>query len=128
MAISKINSNSLTDSSITTAKIAAGAVAQSDLETLVIPIGVGQTWQDMKASRAHGTTYTNTTGRPIYVYIYNGISTNNSFTITVNGVSWGGYYFSNGNCGTPTFIVPAGGTYSVSTGASLTIANWMELR
>lgn len=90
--------------------------------------GYGQTWQDVKASRAHGTTYTNTTGRPIYVYVYNSIATNGTFTITVNGISWGGYYFASGNCGTPTFIVPAGGTYSVSTTASLTVANWMELR
>jgi len=108
MAISKVNTNSL--------------------DAALVPLGAGQTWQDVKASRAHGTTYTNTTGRPIYVHIYNSISTNGIFTIVVNGVSWGGYYYSNGNCGTPTFIVPAGGTYSVSTGASLTVANWMELR
>ncbi len=103
-------------------------VPQGMLDSAVIPLGVGQTWQDVKASRAYGTTYTNTTGRPIYLYIYNSIATNGTFTITVNGVSWGGYHYAAGNCGTPTFIVPAGGTYSVSTTASLTVANWMELR
>ncbi len=32
-------------------------------------IGVGQTWQDVTASRVAGTTYTNSTGRPIYINI-----------------------------------------------------------
>ena len=32
-------------------------------------IGVGQTWQDMTASRSAGVTYTNTTGKPIMIAI-----------------------------------------------------------
>ena len=32
-------------------------------------IGVGQTWQDVTASRASGVTYTNSTGKPILVSV-----------------------------------------------------------
>jgi hypothetical protein len=31
--------------------------------------GVNQTWQDLTGSRAAGTTYTNTTGKPIMVFV-----------------------------------------------------------
>ena len=50
-------------------------------------IGVGQTWQDVTASRALGVTYTNTTGKPIHVIA--GIFSTNVGTqsATVNGVS-----------------------------------------
>lgn len=133
-----VNSTYLADNSVISSKIPNGAIGTAQLgvasvtsatmETLVLPLGVSQTWQDVKASRAYGTTYTNSTGRPIYVYVYSSIGTNGTFTITVNGVTWGGYHYAAGNCGTPTFIVPSGGTYSISTTASLTVANWMELR
>jgi len=33
-------------------------------------IGVGQTWQDVTSSRAKNTTYTNSTGKPIQVFIF----------------------------------------------------------
>lgn len=33
-------------------------------------LGVGQTWQDVTTSRSVGTTYTNTTAKPIQVSVY----------------------------------------------------------
>ncbi|MEE1920331.1 hypothetical protein V0R52_28565, partial [Pseudomonas asiatica] len=47
---------------------ADAAAARVTLGVLT-PIGEGQSWQDVTASRTWATTYTNTTGRPIMVSI-----------------------------------------------------------
>jgi len=102
--------------------------------TSVVPngIGIGQTWQDVKSSRSSGTTYTNSTGKPIMVATS---STN------VNGSSYmasycDGVLLSEAKGATPTstpsstgfsFIVPAGSTYSVSFSGT-GINTWVELR
>ena len=83
-----------------------------------------QSWQNVTGSRALGTTYTNSTGRPIIVAINTfGAGTT---TITIGGVAvqiaycWAGHTDGGGWA-----IVPVGVTYVVS-GASL--GNWYELR
>lgn len=88
-------------------------------------IGVGQTWQDVTASRSTGTTYTNTTGRAIFVYIQFGTSGSpNINAILVDGVAVG---FASGQGGmTNSFIVPPGSVYRV--GANNTFLSWTELR
>ena len=49
-------------------------------------IGVGQTWQDVTASRVAGITYTNSTGKPISVSIsIEAISNDVACTLTVQG-------------------------------------------
>jgi len=83
--------------------------------------GVGQTWQDVGASRAANTTYVNTTGKPIMVNIYWGGS-NGAIVATVNGVGFticsnGGFSMA-GNV-----IVPTGATYSINA-----FSTWHELR
>lgn len=83
-------------------------------------IGVGQTWQDVTASRVSGTTYTNTTGKPIQVYV-NGNGTG-SPVVVVNGVQIA--YDTVNYFVPPTFIVPNGATYSVT----VAISKWSELR
>lgn len=95
-------------------------------------LGYGQKWVDVTASRASGTTYYNTTGKPICIFVnlYNtSVGTVNSFV--VNGAVIGstssnpqtGSYLS-GN-----FIVPPGASYSIGTGAgSPNIVLWTELR
>lgn len=98
-------------------------------------LGYGQTTQNVTASRAMGTTYYNTTGKPIYVSVnVSGTVANSTvyLSITVNGVLQDqcGYI-----AGTPAAnfgvaahaIVPPGASYVVgSTQASL--ASWTELR
>lgn len=88
-------------------------------------IGDGQTWQIVTASRAFGTTYTNSTSKPIMVYIT--CSGSGINTITVGGVAIGSFQANasavNSNA---SFIVPIGATYVVSTGA--TLSKWSELR
>ena len=95
-------------------------------------IGVGQTWQDLTASRAIGTTYTNSTGKPIYVKIVCTAPQNVSISPTVDGVvlaSSSGSFTANARTSSD-FIVPNGATYSITgIGGSLTsITTWSELR
>jgi hypothetical protein len=83
-------------------------------------LGYGQTWQDVSASRVSGTTYTNTTGKPITVFVSAGVG---GTTIVVNSVS----LLSAIGIVPQTFIVPNGQTYVV-TGTRNTAPNWIELR
>ena len=101
-------------------------------------IGVNQTWTDVTASRAYGTTYTNSTGKPIAVSV-SGTATgggNGSFVhiVYVNGneIAYQTTYAANaGYRHSVFFIVPNGATYSVTgTGGilSTTLYLWSELR
>tara|TARA_R110000787_G_scaffold69971_2_gene155502 strand:- start:45 stop:719 length:675 start_codon:yes stop_codon:yes gene_type:complete len=114
-----------TESLVSPAKVKASIIAN-----VPDPIGVGQTWQDMSASRSVGTSYRNTTGRPIMVSICTNnvnrqnfqVSTNNSTWVTVGALA--GY----GNIGdekSSQIIVPDAHYYRAS-GGSLSI--WAELR
>jgi hypothetical protein len=94
-------------------------------------LGYGQTWQDLTGSRAFGTTYYNTTGKPITVIITITASTGSSTTATVNGVaiSNNGSH-ANTEKDVDTFIVPPSASYVYSTaGGTLdTLTKWAELR
>ena len=93
-------------------------------------LGYGQTWQDVKASRVLGTTYYNTTGRPIMVSA-GGISTAISgITATIGGIQ---IQFASapviGSAGIGSFIVPTGASYKVDIVAGApTLGDWDELR
>lgn len=99
----------------------AGTVAAGDDSRFGKMLGVGQTWQDVKASRASGVTYTNTTTRPIMVSIAEG--SDGSRELTVDGLL---VAYSGGVSADSTMqaIVPIGSTY-LFTGAFI---NWLELR
>ena len=94
-------------------------------------IGVSQTWQDVTSSRVAGTTYTNSTGKPIMVVGKLTSSASAIATITVDSVVVPG----SGNAGTSGFwmtasaIVPNGSTYiyTVNTGTP-TLVSAVELR
>jgi copper(I)-binding protein len=106
---------------VPTGMIADSAVTSAKAETLMQPLGVGQTWQDVTASRAVGTTYTNSTGRPIFLYA---VSSSSAWGITVNGTALinGGVYSYQV---VVALVIPAGATYALSTG---TLGKWIELR
>ena len=73
-------------------------------------IGVGQTWQAV--TRVSGTTYYNTTGKPIMVGIY---STGGIVTPIVGGVNIGMTQGGNNNTlFTTFFIVPTSASYSAT--------------
>ncbi len=102
------------------------AVSSSTVKNVLL--GVDQTWQDVTSSRAAGTTYTNSTGKPIQVFISMGTSAGGSYTITIGGLSLGGSMSVPNNIGSSTsFIVPNNTTY-VLTLSSATLSKWTELR
>lgn len=94
-------------------------------------IGVGQTWQDVTASRVRGTTYTNTTGKPIAVSVTAGVNNTRTLSLYVNDVLVGStLLLSSVAMVNQLFaIVPSGSTYKATlTGGTSTINSWVELR
>ena len=116
----------IANSAVTTAKIADANVTTAKLATAVQPIGVGQTFQS--PSRAFNTTYTNSTGRPIALYIRVGTLTNTGATLFVDGVPVAGDSGIANTASNLPCIVPAGSTYIVSTTGTPSLSSWVELR
>lgn len=97
-------------------------------------IGVNQKWQDVKASRALGVTYTNTTGKPIQVIVSVAHSSKNSvvdFSFTIDGnemnLSAGHNYGYDYGSASISIIVPSGCSYCAKSG-NAGLSNWVELR
>lgn len=93
-------------------------------------IGVGQTWQDVRTSRAISTTYTNSTGKPIVALVTTTSQTANTLlSLTIDGltINYWRNPFTTGTTGytNTTLIVPDGSTYSFNNGS---IHEWLELR
>lgn len=89
-------------------------------------IGVGQTLQSVMGSRASGVTYTNNTGRTIYVAVtVEATASGATLTYTVAGVT-SGNHVTNNQRGAVFFFVPNGSTYAVTAAAAIT--SWLELR
>lgn len=99
--------------------------------TAMSSIGYGQTWQNVTGSRAIGTTYYNTTGKPIQVSLLAYNTTLGSYmAILVNGViaaeaqQQATYYSAF-----LTAIVPPGASYQhTNAGAGGAFPFWSELR
>lgn len=91
-------------------------------------VGVNQTWQNVTSSRVAEVTYTNTTGKTIYIVVTGSTGTNNS----VNGFINGTLYTIVGGVGNSSrlsvaLIIPNNSTYRIDLVAT-TIAFWAELR
>lgn len=91
-------------------------------------IGVSQSWQSV--TRSAGTTYTNSTGKPIQVAISLYLPDNSSYSFAVNSVTlFSGTFTSGYNSeGTIAAIVPNGNTYVLTVGNGASISTWAELR
>lgn len=93
-------------------------------------IGTGQTWQNVKESRAIGVNYTNTTDKPILVNISltpaDGGFNKNILYIDDIAVATSWQNSRNNNGGTLTAIVPVGSVYYLKS--YLAIETWTELR
>ncbi|CAB3663237.1 Uncharacterised protein [Achromobacter denitrificans] len=118
----------------------SGAYVKSDLSFSVIAtlktqsaaiLGVGQSWQDVSASRAAGTIYTNSTSKPILVSV-RGIGSGSSISLSlqVDAVvmdrpGWPSTF--SGGTVAGSMIVPPGSTYRVFTDGIVSIV-WTEYR
>jgi hypothetical protein len=112
---------------------ASGNVLRSDGTTWVsgtvsAGIGDGQAWVDVTSSRVNGTTYTNSTGKPIMMAITTYKVGNNPTNFFINGVNVG---FTNavgtnevGNWTVSSFVIPNNSSYQVSG----EFERWAELR
>lgn len=90
-------------------------------------VGVNQTWKDVTSSRVAEVTYTNTTGKTIYIVVTGSTGTNNSVNGYINGILYtiiGGV--GNSSRLSVALIIPNGSTYRLDLVAT-TIAFWAEL-
>jgi hypothetical protein len=81
-------------------------------------LGVGQSWQDVTASRALATLYTNNSGKPIQLMV---IAPNAQLQINGQVMYMGSMIGTNWNM----WIVPVGATYWIS---ATSMSAWWELR
>lgn len=113
-----------TESLVSPAKIAAAVNSLS-------PAGIGesQTWQDVTGSRSVGTTYQNTTGKPIMISLIISTGGEKYFDVSTNGSTWVLVAQGQSNQTLEHFsiIVPNGHYYRArwSQGGDIT---WTELR
>lgn len=90
-------------------------------------LGVNQTWTDVTSSRSFGTTYTNSTGKPIQIFV--SFSGTGTASITVNSVLVSQISAGAGLFNTISLIVPDQATYVVANvNGTTTKNNWSELR
>lgn len=112
----------------TSINVSDGVISVSP-EVVGNTLGQGQDWINVTTERVSNTTYTNTTGKPIFVSVSRQSgSAWVTLTAYVDDVLVGqavGYY-ANVQQQNISFVVPNGSTYKVVCGAGF--FNWSELR
>jgi hypothetical protein len=117
-----------------TAPTATAGTNNTQLATAAFAMGAGvgsnQTWQDVTASRSVGTTYTNSTGKPIMVAIKGYGTQPADIVLGINGTNmmYQNIYNGTGQSGTVYGIIPNGSTYIASISAGTSTTKWSELR
>jgi hypothetical protein len=94
-------------------------------------LGLSQTWTDVTASRAFGTTYTNSTGKPIQVAVQcttSGIGGGVSLVVGGQSLPYGFFYSGAVQGFSTSAIVPPGATYVAGAYGSSSLSTWFELR
>lgn len=117
-----ILNDTLTSTSTTTALTAAQGKVLNDKM-----FGVGQSTVDVTSNRLVNTTYTNTTGRPIFVFI-NMYDLPPYVELLLDGISTGDIDSSLVENQQISFMVRDGGSYRLSVQTTLTINKWLETR
>jgi hypothetical protein len=117
------------------------SISSSQITGLAM-IGVGQTWSDVSGSRAVGTEYQNTTGKPIMVSIsitapftsrgQIQVSTTSGSGFVVIADSDGGDYYSSSaytdHYTTMAVIIPNNHYYKlIAPDSNVTVRGWREL-
>jgi len=112
-----------------------GGASDSDLTTLSGRVtdledsapGVDQTWQDVTSSRSAGTSYQNTTGRPIEVLVQfsPGESASDAFKVSTDNVNFVVLTVNSTKAGLPVSVkIPNDHYYRMSS----PFTKWSELR
>jgi hypothetical protein len=115
---------------------AAAGTNNTQVATTAFAMGAGlggsnQTWQNVGSNRALGTTYTNSTGKPILVVVMCGGTQSADLMLSIDGSIFihQCVYANSAQAGTVYGIIPNGSTYSASISAgSATGLLWRELR
>jgi len=89
--------------------------------------GVNQSTQDVTGDRAINTVYTNTTGKPIFVFIMTYDMASTTF-LNLDNVVIGTLDSSLAMDQNLSFTVRVGGTYELQGVAPLTIKSWVEVK
>ena len=114
--------DTLTSTSTTQALTAAQGKALSDTM-----FGVNQTTQNMTSSRIINTTYTNSTSRPIFVFITTyDLPANTQVILDGEGSGDIDPYLEMKQW--VSFMVRVGGTYRIDAPTTFTINKWLETR
>ena len=114
--------NTLTSTSTTQALTAAQGKVLNDTM-----FGVGQMTQSMVSSRRINTTYTNSTGRPIFVLITT-YDLPEFVQVILDGEGSGDIDSQLGMNQCISFMVRVGGTYRIDVPTTFTINKWLETR
>lgn len=91
-------------------------------------LGVGQTWQNMTASRLLNTNYVNNTGRPIVVAVTIGSGSASTLDLKVGGVTTTIPAGNGDHRMTVSAVVPSGTIYNAVRTGSTALSHWAELR
>jgi len=105
------------------------AVAVTPANIKATQLGWGQSWTNVTASRAENVTYTNTTGRPIEIFVVTSSSsgsTNSALVIAGISVQMPTIYTTNWESSS-TVVIPNGTTYKLD-GTGIYLNKWLELR
>ena len=91
-------------------------------------LGINQTWQEVTSQRRFGETYTNTTGKPIYIQVNINNAANVMFWVEINSIKI--EHNEDYRC-VMNYIIPPNATYKVysQNGATNYVyTKWYELR
>ena len=115
------NTTALTLKETGVAAAGAAGVSGNDCAVVSQVIGVGQTWQAV--TRTSGTTYTNTTGKPITWSFVQGAAV--ACTVVIGGVTLSSATTGASDLVKHTYIIPSQSTYSFTC---TNVASHAELR
>jgi hypothetical protein len=122
---------------VPTAPTAPAGTCTDQIATTAFFTGAGfggnQDYQNVTNSRAFGTTYTNSTGKPIGLCIRADHYDTSTATLNISLNGGGGFVFAagtnsgGGNVCVGYFVVPNGFEYNV-TSSDAQLTSWFELR
>ena len=125
----KIFTNGQTAVTITASGLSAPNLSGTNTGDAALAIGVGQTWQNLTASRSFSTIYTNTLDKPIMVSVEaDGSDAGVRFYVDGMSVGVSDINSAAGSLGMNIIaLVPSGSTYE-ATPSGGTLSSWVELR